>query len=98
MWPSVPLVVEEKRVGTAFGLMTAIQNLASALPLPEWQAPRRHRNLYRDPGHVRGSRRKWGSSFALLLLRSDRRHGNVLEQGKIHKKDLPRIEEGLEQR
>ena len=27
MWPSVPLVVEEKRVGTAFGLMTAIQNL-----------------------------------------------------------------------
>ena len=27
MWPSVPLVVEEKRVGTAFGLMTAIQNM-----------------------------------------------------------------------
>ncbi len=31
MWPSVPLVVEEKRVGTAFGLMTAIQNLGLGL-------------------------------------------------------------------
>ena len=27
MWPSVPLVVEKERVGTAFGLMTAIQNI-----------------------------------------------------------------------
>jgi len=31
MWPSVPLVVEEKRVGTAFGLMTAIQNIGLGL-------------------------------------------------------------------
>ena len=27
MWPSVPLVVDEKRLGTAYGLMTSIQNL-----------------------------------------------------------------------
>jgi MFS family permease len=27
MWPSIPLVVEKERVGTAFGLMTAIQNI-----------------------------------------------------------------------
>ncbi len=26
MWPSVPLLVEKKRVGTAYGLMTAFQN------------------------------------------------------------------------
>jgi len=32
------------------------------------------------------------------LLRSDRRHGNTLEQGKKQEKNLPRIEEGLEQR
>jgi nitrate/nitrite transporter NarK len=27
MWPSVPLIVPEKRLGTAYGLMTSIQNL-----------------------------------------------------------------------
>jgi MFS family permease len=27
MWPSVALVVEEKRLGTGYGLMTSIQNL-----------------------------------------------------------------------
>ena len=27
MWPSVPLLVDEKRLGTAYGLMTSIQNL-----------------------------------------------------------------------
>jgi MFS family permease len=27
MWPSVALIVEEKKIGTAFGLMTAIQNM-----------------------------------------------------------------------
>lgn len=26
MWPSVALIVEEKRLGTAYGLMTSIQN------------------------------------------------------------------------
>jgi hypothetical protein len=39
-----------------------------------------------------------GLIFAFLLLRSDKRHGNTLEQGKNRKTDLPRIEEGLEQR
>jgi hypothetical protein len=39
-----------------------------------------------------------GLLFALLLLRSDRRQGNILEQGRSRKMDLPRIEEGLEQR
>lgn len=27
MWPAIPLMVEEKRLGTAFGLMTLIQNI-----------------------------------------------------------------------
>jgi len=27
MWPSIPIMVEEKRLGTAFGLMTLIQNI-----------------------------------------------------------------------
>lgn len=27
MWPSIPIMIEEKRLGTAFGLMTLIQNV-----------------------------------------------------------------------
>jgi hypothetical protein len=38
-----------------------------------------------------------GLIFAVLLLRSDKRHGNVLEQGKNREIDLPRNQEGLEQ-
>ena len=30
MWPSIPLVVDKRYVGTAFGLCTAIQNLGLA--------------------------------------------------------------------
>jgi MFS family permease len=36
MWPSIPIMVEEKRLGTAFGLMTMIQNIA--LTLFNWVA------------------------------------------------------------
>ena len=100
MWPSVPLVVEEKRVGTAFGLMTAIQNLGLGLfPFPNRKlrdvTPQLRIPRPRSCSRVSAWR---GSSSALLLLRSDRRHGNTLEQGKNRKIDLPRIEEGLEQR
>ena len=31
MWPSIPLIVEKQRIGTAFGLMTMIQNIGFAL-------------------------------------------------------------------
>lgn len=31
MWPAVPLVVDRNRVGTAFGLMTMVQNVGMAL-------------------------------------------------------------------
>jgi len=30
MWPSIPIMAEEKRLGTAFGLMTLIQNIGLA--------------------------------------------------------------------
>ena len=34
IWPCVPLIVDAQRVGTAFGVMTAIQNLGlAAFPL-----------------------------------------------------------------
>lgn len=31
MWPSLPLIIEESRLGTAYGLMTMIQNLGLAV-------------------------------------------------------------------
>jgi MFS family permease len=98
MWPSVPLVVEEKRVGTAFGLMTAIQNLGLGL------FPFLNGKLRDVTGTYTASQIMFaglgvvGLIFALLLLRSDKRHGNTLEQGKNRKVDLSRIAESLEQR
>ena len=73
MWPSVPLVVEEKRVGTAFGLMTAIQNLGLGL-FPLLNGKLRDREplptqiMFACLGVA-------GLIFAFLLLRSDRRGG-----------------------
>ena len=80
MWPSVPLLVEKERVGTAFGLMTAIQNVGlMAFP---WLN-----------GQLRDLTRGWVASqvlfaclgaggflCALLLLRADRRAGGRLER------------------
>jgi MFS family permease len=98
MWPSVPLVVEEKRVGTAFGLMTAIQNLGLGL-FPALNGKLRDvTGTYTATQIMFAGLGVVGLIFAFLLLRSDRRHGNTLEQGKNRKMDLPRIEEGLEQR
>jgi MFS family permease len=98
MWPSVPLVVEEKRVGTAFGLMTAIQNLGLGL-FPFLNGKLRDvTGTYTATQIMFAGLGVVGLIFAVLLLRSDRRHGNVLERGKMQRMDLPRIEEGLEQR
>lgn len=83
MWPSVPLVVEEKRVGTAFGLMTAIQNLGLGLfPLLNGKL-RDATGTYTATQIMFASLGIVGLIFAILLLRSDKRHGNKLEQGKI---------------
>jgi MFS family permease len=79
LWPSVPLIVKSNRVGTAFGLMTAIQNIGLGLfPLLN--------GLLRDKtGSYVGSQIMFSSlgliglMFALLLKRADRREGRVLE-------------------
>ncbi len=79
LWPSVPLIVRSERVGTAFGLMTAIQNIGLGLfPLLN--------GLLRDKtGDYVGSQIMFASlglvglTFALLLKRADRREGGVLE-------------------
>ena len=81
MWPAVPLIVEENRVGTAFGLMTMIQNIG--LGLFPWL-----NGKLRDVTHnyessmvmfaVLGAT---GFVFAILLKRADARAGGVLDRG-----------------
>ncbi len=79
MWPSVPLIVRSERVGTAFGLMTAIQNVGLGLfPLLN--------GLLRDAtGSYVASQAMFASLglvgfvFALLLKRADKREGSGLE-------------------
>ena len=81
MWPSVPLVVDEKRVGTAFGLMTAIQNMGLGL------FPYLNGKLRDLTGSYTATQVMFaglgiaGLIFAFLLLRSDKRLGGVLEAG-----------------
>ena len=83
MWPSVPLVVEEKRVGTAFGLMTAIQNLGLAL-FPYLNGKLRDlTGTYTSTQVMFAGLGGVGLVFALLLLRSDKRLGGVLEAGSV---------------
>jgi MFS family permease len=82
MWPSVPLVVEEKRVGTAFGLMTAVQNLGLGLfPLLNGKL-RDVTGTYTATQIMFACLGVAGLVFAFLLLKSDKRHGGKLEQGK----------------
>jgi MFS family permease len=79
MWPSVPLIVRSERVGTAFGLMTAIQNIGLGLfPLLN--------GLLRDKtGSYVASQVMFASLglvglfFAVLLKRADRRENRGLE-------------------
>jgi MFS family permease len=79
MWPSVPLIVDKKRVGTAYGLMTAIQNVGLALfPL--------FNGALRDATHTYTATQLMfatlgvaGLVFAFLLLRADKKTGGRLE-------------------
>ena len=92
MWPSVPLVVEEKRVGTAFGLMTAIQNLGLGLfPLLNGKL-RDVTGTYTATQIMFSCLGVAGLVFAFLLLRSDRRHGGKLERGKNRQAELAKSE------
>lgn len=79
MWPSVPLIVEEQRVGTAYGLMTAVQNVG-LLAFPYFNgALRDATNGYAASQVMFACLGIAGLVFALLLLRSDRIHGGKLE-------------------
>ncbi len=80
MWPSVPLIVRKERVGTAFGLMTAIQLIGLGLfPLLNGLL-RDITKTYTASMVMFASLGLFGFVFALLLKRADAREGGKLEQ------------------
>jgi len=84
MWPSIPLLVEKERVGTAFGLMTAIQNIG-LLAFPYLNGKLRDvtsgyglsQTMFAGLGVA-------GLVFAILLFTADRKAGHVLERPTPH--------------
>ncbi|MFC1568957.1 MFS transporter [bacterium] len=80
LWPSVPMVVNKKRIGTAFGLLTMIQNIGlAAFPL--------FNGMLRDATHnytasmvMFASLGIFGLIFAVLLKRADKNAGGILEK------------------
>jgi len=82
MWPSVPLIVEKSLTGTAFGLMTAIQNVGLAL-FPFLNGRLRDlTNSYTASQCMFAALGIVGLVFAVLLLRSDKSIGGVMEKGR----------------
>src|SRR5207249_4683941 len=82
LWPAVPLLVEKERTGTAFGLMTMLQNIGLAL-FPWLNG--RLRDLTHDYNAsmlMFASLGGVGLLFALLLKRADLKAGSVLDRGR----------------
>ena len=89
MWPSVALIVNEKRLGTGYGLMTSIQNLGLwAFPiLAGWitdvvnrGAPKGTPLDYTYTILMFATLGLFGLLFAFLLKRADRQAGGRLER------------------
>lgn len=83
MWPSVPLIVEKNVTGTAFGLMTMVQN--AGLALFPWLNGRLRvaTHSYEASMVMFATLGACGFVFALLLKRADRRAGGALERGHV---------------
>ena len=80
MWPAVPLIVKKEHVGTAFGLITFIQNIGLAL-FPFLNGLLRDlTQTYTASMLMFASLGVFGLIFAILLKRSDLKIGNVLEK------------------
>lgn len=82
IWPSVALIVEEQRVGTAYGLMTAVQNLG-LLAFPYLNGSLRDATHGYTASQIMFAALGFaGLIFAVLLLRADRREGGRLERAR----------------
>jgi len=84
MWPSIPLIVEKDRVGTAFGLTTMIQNFGLAVFPVLNGFLRDTTETYTASMVMFSSLGLFGLLFAFALLRADRRGGGVLEGRDAH--------------
>ena len=85
MWPSVPVVVRQERTGTAFGLMTAIQNIGLGLfPLLNGFL-RDKTSSYTASSIMFAALGFLGLFFAFLLKKADAREGNLLEKSVVSK-------------
>jgi MFS family permease len=82
IWPSVPLIVDARCVGTAFGLMTAIQNIGLATFPYASGALRDATHGYTASQVMFAGLGFCGLLFSFLLLRADRREGGRLERAK----------------
>ncbi|MDD8020058.1 MAG: MFS transporter [Acidobacteriota bacterium] len=82
LWPSVPLVVKEERTGTAFGVMTAIQNIGLGLfPLLNGYL-RDLTHSYTASSLMFASLGLVGLVFSYLLKKADSREGGRLEAAR----------------
>jgi MFS family permease len=82
MWPSVPLIVRKERVGTAFGLMTAIQLVGLGL-FPFLNGLLRDiTQAYTSSMLMFASLGFFGLIFAILLKKADAREGGGLERSE----------------
>lgn len=80
MWPSVPLVIKKEHVGTAFGVMTAIQNIGLFL-FPILSGKLREITGAYTASQVMFSCLGFiGLIFAFLLLRANKKEGDILEK------------------
>jgi len=80
MWPAVPLIVRKEMVGSAFGLITMIQNIGLAL-FPFLNGKLRDvTHTYTASMLMFASLGFVGLIFAWLLKRADAREGGVLER------------------
>jgi len=79
LWPSVPLLVRKERVGTAFGLMTAIQNIGLGGFSLLNGLLRDATKSYTASSIMFASLGILGLTFAFLLKRADGREGGILE-------------------
>ncbi|HTQ53988.1 MAG TPA: MFS transporter [Bryobacteraceae bacterium] len=80
IWPSVPLIVDAQRVGTAFGLMTAIQNIGLGTYPMVNGALRDATHGYTASQIMFSALGFCGLVFSLLLLRADTKEGGRLER------------------
>jgi MFS family permease len=82
IWPSIPLIVKEERVGTAYGVMTALQNVGLLLFPYINGALRDATHGYTASQILFAALGVCGLVFAFLLRAADRRSGGRLERAK----------------